>query len=344
MTERILIDRVPDGPLAPEHFALDSTPTPTPEEGQVLVRVQALTIGAGQRAGLQGSASYAGAPTAGIVMGGTGVGVVTASRADGFVEGQTVVGPTGWTTDAVVDARHLRIVDDGERAGGEAAGGAEIDPALHLGVLGTNGLTAYFGLLSVGEPSAGDTVVVSAAAGSVGHIVGQLAKVKGCRVVGVAGSDDKCRLLVDELGFDAAVNRKSSDFRAQFKDATPDRINVYFDNTGGEILGSALFRMAPHGRIVCCGAVSAYDTANPDPSPRGIPGLLVNNRVRMEGFLVFDFADRFAQARSQLLGWIGDGSLRPRHVEYEGLAAAPGAFVDLLSGQTIGTVVVRVQT
>jgi NADPH-dependent curcumin reductase CurA len=333
VTERILIDRVPDGPLAPEHFVLDSTPTPAPEEGQVLVRVQALTIGAGQRAGLQGSASYAGAPTAGVMMGGTGVGVVAESRADGFAEGQTVVGPTGWTTDALVDARHLRLVEET----------GEIDPALHLGVLGTNGLTAYFGLLSVGEPSAGDTVVVSAAAGSVGHIVGQLAKVKGCRVVGVAGSDDKCRLLVDELGFDAAVNRRSSDFRAEFKDATPDRIDVYYDNTGGEILGSALFRMAPHGRIVCCGAVSAYDTANPDPSPRGIPGLLVNNRVRMEGFLVFDFADRFAEARSQLLGWIGDGSLRPRHVEYDGLTAAPGAFVDLLAGRTVGTVVVRLQ-
>lgn len=336
MTERILIDRVPDGPLAAEHFAVDSGPTPTPEDGQVLVRVQALTIGAGQRAGLQGSASYAGAPTAGVVMGGTGVGVVAASRSDAFAEGQTVVGPTGWTTDAVVDARHLRAVD------GTGTGDDELDPALHLGVLGTNGLTAYFGLLSIGEPSAGDTVVVSAAAGSVGHIVGQLAKVRGCRVVGVAGTDDKCRLLVDELGFDAAVNRRSSEFRGEFKAATPDRINVYFDNTGGDILGSALFRMAPHGRIVCCGAVSAYDTANPDPSPRGIPGLLVNNRVRMEGFLVFDFADRFDEARGQLIDWIADGSLRPRHVEYEGLTAAPGAFVDLLAGRTVGTVVVRV--
>jgi NADPH-dependent curcumin reductase CurA len=342
MTERILIDRVPNGPLGEEHFAIDSTPTPTPGDGEVLVAVRALTIGAGQRAGLQGSASYAGAPTAGIVMGGTGVGVVSASRAAGFEEGQTVVGPTGWATDAVVDAGQLRVVDAQPDEGGP--GGDADDPALHLGVLGTNGLTAYFGLLSVGDPSPGDTVVVSAAAGSVGHIVGQLAKVRGCRVVGVAGSDEKCRLLVDELGFDAAVNRRSPEFRAEFKAATPDRIDVYFDNTGGEILGSALFRMATHGRIVCCGAVSAYDTADPGPSPRGIPGLLVNNRVRMEGFLVFDFADRYREARSQLRAWVAEGRLRPRHVEYQGLAAAPGAFVDLLAGRTVGTVIVRTGT
>jgi len=332
MTERIVIDRVPDGPLSEEHFALESVPAPTPAEGEVLVRVQALTIGAGQRAGLQGSASYAGAPTAGVTMGGTGVGVVTASRAADIDEGQTVVGPTGWTTDAVVGAHLLRVVD---------TGGATVDPALHLGVLGTNGLTAYFGLLSVGDPAPSDTVVVSAAAGSVGHIVGQLAKIRGCRVVGVAGSDEKCRLLEDELGFDAAVNRRSPDFRAEFKAATPDRIGVYFDNTGGEILGSALFRMATHGRIVCCGAVSAYDTADPSPSPRGIPGLLVNNRVRMEGFLVFDFADRYDEARRRMTSWIEAGDLQPRHVEYESLAAAPAAFVDLLAGRTLGTVVVR---
>ena len=336
MTEQVLIDQIPDGPLAVEHFALDSIPTPSPDDGEVLVGVRALTIGAGQRAGLQGSASYAGAPTSGLVMGGTGVGVVLESKADGIAAGQTVVGPTGWATEAVVEGRHLRVVD--EPSGGDVGG---VDPALHLGVLGTNGLTAYFGLLSVGEPSPGDTVVVSAAAGSVGHIVGQLAKVRGCRVVGVAGSDEKCRLLIDDLGFDAALNRRSSDFRAEFKDATPDRIDVYFDNTGGEILGSALFRMATHGRIVCCGAVSAYDTADPGPSPRGIPGLLVNNRVRMEGFLVFDFADRYAEARDRLTSWIDSGELRPRHVEYQGLAAAPGAFVDLLAGDTVGTVIVR---
>ncbi len=329
MAQQVLIERVPDGPLTEDHFAIESTTTPTPGPGQVAVEVAAITIGAGQRAGLQGSASYAGAPTAGIVMGGTGVGTVTASEDERFSPGQMVVGPTGWTTDAVIDGDQLRPVDDG------------IDPALHLGALGTNGLTAYFGLFQVGTPTADDTVLVSAAAGSVGHLVGQLAATRGCRVVGVAGSDDKCRVLVDELGFDAALNRRSPEFRAELKAATPDRVGVYFDNTGGEILGSALFRMATHGRIVCCGAVSAYDTATPDPSPRGIPGLLVNNRVRMEGFLVFDYADHYEEARRELRSLIDSDQIRPRQTVFDGLESAPTAFVELLAGRTIGTTVVR---
>ena len=329
VSDCVVLAKVPDGPLSADHFALRTEEVPEPGPGEVLVRVQALTIGAGQRAGLQGSASYAGAAEAGAVMGGMGSGIVEASNADGISVGDAVVGPTGWRRHAVVAAGELRVAD------------STLDPALHLGVLGTNGLTAYFGLLDVGRPLAGETVVVSAAAGSVGHIVGQIAKVQGCRVVGVAGSDEKCSLLVDELGFDVAINRNSPDFRAEFRAATPDRINVYFDNTGGEILGSALFRMATFGRIVCCGAVSAYDTANPGPSPRGLPGLLVNNQVRMQGFLVFSYADRYDEARTQMRAWIDAGSLVPRHVTYDGLESAGGAFVDLLSGRTVGTTIVR---
>ena len=308
---RVLIASVPNGPLGPEHFAVDEAAAPDCGDGQVLCRTLALTIGAGQRAGLQGSASYAGAPRAGVVMGGTGVARVEASRAPGFAAGDLVAGPTGWQTLSVHEPKALRKV----------AAGA--DPALHLGVLGTNGLTAYFGLLDLGRPAAGDTVVVSAAAGSVGHVVGQIAKLKGCITIGVAGSAAKCRILVDELGFDAALNYKDDDFRTTFKEATPNRIDVYFDNTGGDILGSALFRMKTHGRIVCCGAVSQYDTAQPAGSPRGIPGLLVNNRVRMEGFLVFDYAARYDEARAELLRWIESGDLVPRVTEFRGLESAP---------------------
>lgn len=326
---QVRIARVPDGPLGTEHFEVVTVDVARPGAGEVLCRTLALTIGAGQRAGLQGSASYAGAPRAGIVMGGTGVAVVEASNTGALVPGDLVVGPTGWQTHSVHAAAALRKVPAGT------------DPALHLGVLGTNGLTAYFGLFDLGRPAAGDTVVVSAAAGSVGHLVGQLAKRAGCRVVGVAGSARKCGLLVDDLGFDAAVNYKDPDFRAAFKAATPDRIDVYFDNTGGDILGAALFRMNAHGRIVCCGAVSQYDTTNPSGSPRGIPGLLVNNRVRMEGFLVFDYADRYDAARGEITGWIERGELVPRVTEYQGLASAPRAFVDLLHGDTIGTTIVR---
>lgn len=327
---RVMIASVPAGPLSTSHFAMESAPVPECGDGEVLCRTLALTIGAGQRAGLQGSASYAGAPRSGVVMGGTGVARVEASNSGAFREGDIVVAPTGWQEYSVQRASAVRTVDPA------------VDPALHLGILGTNGLTAYFGLLDLGNPQPGQTVVVSAAAGSVGHVVGQIAKLKRARVVGVAGSDEKCRLLVEELGFDAAVNYKNSEFRADFKAATPDRIDVYFDNTGGDILESALFRMNAHGRIVCCGVVSQYDTANPSAGPRGVPGLLVNNRVRMEGFLVFDYADRYEAARAEMTGWIQRGELKPRVTEFQGLEKAPEAFVGLLGGQNVGTTIVRV--
>jgi NADPH-dependent curcumin reductase CurA len=263
-------------------------------------------------------------------MTGTGVARVETSSVPEFGAGDLVVGPTGWQDYSVLSGRQLTKIKKGS------------DPALHLGTLGTNGLTAYFGLLDVGCAQEGETVVVSAAAGSVGHLVGQIAKLKGCRVVGVAGSDQKCETLVKELGFDIAVNYKDPDFRAAFKAATKDRIDVYFDNTGGDILGSALFRMKAHGRIVCCGAVSQYDTTEPAGSPRGIPGLLVNNRVRMQGFLVFDFAARYHEARTELLAWIESGQLVPRVTEFQGLEQAGEAFVALLAGGTVGTTIIRV--
>ena len=332
---RMLIANLPAGPLSPDDFALEVVPATDPGPDQVLVRTRAITIGAGQRAGLQGSASYAGAPTAGRVMDGTGVGEVVAvgdgGDGTGPSIGDLVRGPLGWQEFATLRANQIEVI----RQGGN-------DPALHLGALGTNGITAYFGLLDVGRPTVGETVMVSAAAGSVGHLVGQMAAIQGAKVVGVAGSDEKCRLLVDELGFDAAVNYRASGFRDALKAATPDRVDVYFDNVGGDVLGSALFRMNTHGRIVCCGAVSAYDTASPGPSPRGIPGLLVNNRVRMEGFLVFDYEHRYDEARGQMSTWIDAGQLKPRVTEFDGLESAGHAFVELLAGRTVGTTVVRV--
>jgi NADPH-dependent curcumin reductase CurA len=327
---QILIASLPTGALAESDYELRTSPAPEPGDGEVLARTMAITIGAGQRAGLQGSASYAGAPTTGVVMSGTGVARVEASNDPSLAPGDLVTGPTGWQDYSVHAARALTRV---------AAGG---DPALHLGVLGTNGLTAYFGILDVGRPQAGETVVVSAAAGSVGHIVGQIARIKGCRTVGVAGSDDKCAVLTDELGFDAAVNYKAPDFRDAFKAACGSGIDIYFDNTGGDILGAALRRMRLRGRIVCCGVVSQYDTANPEPGPRGIPGLLINSRIRMEGFLVFDYADRYNEARRTMTQWMDSGELIARQDEFSGLESAPGAFVDLLAGGNVGTRIVRV--
>ena len=219
----------------------------------------------------------------------------------------------------------------------------DVDPALHLSLFGTNGLTAYFGLLEVGRPQAGETVVVSAASGSVGHLVGQIARLQGCRVVGVTGSDAKCELLTGRARLRRLrSNHRSDTFRDDFKAATADGIDVYFDNTGGDILGAALRRMKPHGRIVCCGVVSQYDTSDPAPGPRGIPGLLVNNRVRMEGFLVFDFARQYDEARARMRSWLDAGEIRSLHDEVTGLEQAPQAFVDLLAGGNVGTRIVRV--
>lgn len=327
---QIIIDSLPDDKLAVEDFALQTVPVPEPGSGDVLCRTLALTVGAGQRAGLQGSASYAGAPKTGVVMGATGVCRVERSNAQEIAAGSLVVCQSGWQDYSVHGVADLRPVQ------------ADGDPAHHLGVYGTNGMTAYFGLFDVGEAREGQTVVVSAAAGSVGHLVGQMAKVIGGRVVGVAGSDAKCRLLTDELGFDAAVSYRSPDFRREFRDACGRGIDIYFDNTGGEILGSALRRMRRGGRIVCCGVVSQYDTTNPAPGPRGIPGLLIGSRVRMEGFLVFDYADRYGEALKRMQGWVQAGALKPLNDEFQGLEQAPRAFVDLLAGGNVGTRIVRV--
>jgi NADPH-dependent curcumin reductase CurA len=326
---QVIIARLPQDRLRASDFEVSLSAAPAPADGEVLCRTLAFTIGAGQRAGLQGSASYAGAPQTGVVMGGAGVARVEESRSAEFNPGDLVVAPTGWQDYSIHPARTLtRVITD--------------DAATQLGALGGNGLTAYFGLLEIGRPQRGETVVVSAAAGSVGHIAGQIAKLQGCRVVGVAGADQKCRMLVDELGFDAAVSYKSNDFRAAFRDATPDRIDVYFDNTGGDILQSALFRMNRGGRIACCGVVSQYDTSNPGPGPRGVPGLLVNNRVRMEGFLVFDYSHRYDEARNAISSWIASGDLKTKTTDFQGLESAPEAFVALLAGATVGTTIVRV--
>ncbi len=327
--QQVLIDSLPQGKLSAANYRLSESPMPVPEEGEVLIRTIAFAITAGTRAGLQGSASYAGAPTTGVVMNATGVGQVLESRAADFAVGDRVMGPTGWQAYSAQQAAELTRLDP------------EHDPVDYLGPLGVNGLTAYFGLLRVGQPAAGETVMVSAAAGSVGHLVGQMAKLKGARVVGVCGSNEKGEVLTGRLGFDAAVNYKDPNYRDALKAATPDGVDVYFDNTGGAILGSALFRMNVGGRVACCGVVSQYDTDSPEPGPKGVPGLLVNKRITMRGFLVFDFQAEYPAARAEIAGWLADGSLIALTDEVKGLAAAPEAFVDLLAGGNLGTRIVR---
>ncbi len=327
---QVLIDQLPKGKLEAGHYRLATTAAPAPEQGEVLVRTIAFAITAGTRAGLQGSASYAGAPKTGIVMNGTGVGEVVESRDETVAVGSKVMAPTGWQQFSVHKAKDVSRIPNHH------------DPIHYLGPLGVNGLTAYFGLLDVAAPRPGDTVMVSAAAGSVGHLVGQIAKIKGHRVVGVCGSDAKGAMLTSDLNFDACVNYKDAGFRDALKQATPDGVDVYFDNTGGAILGAALFRLNIGGRIACCGVVSQYDTDRPEPGPKGVPGLLINKRITMRGFLVFDFADRYQEAREEMSGWLDSGQLKSLTDEVEGLEAAPDAFVDLLAGGNVGTRIVRV--
>ncbi|MBT7530439.1 MAG: NADP-dependent oxidoreductase, partial [Gammaproteobacteria bacterium] len=180
------------------------------------------------------------------------------------------------------------------------------------------------------------------AAGSVGHLVGQIAKIKGARTVGVTSTAKKCQMLEAQLDYDASVSYKSADFRAELKAACARGVDVYFDNTGGEILGATLFRMNEGGRIACCGVVSQYDTSNPAGGPKGIPGLLINKRIKMQGFLVFDFMDQYKEARSQLKSWIKSGELNPVNDVVDGLEQAPEAFVDMLAGGNVGTRMVRI--
>ena len=327
---QVIIDSLPQGRLEENNYKLVESEIPKINREEVLVKTISFAITAGTRAGLQGSASYAGAPTTGIVMNCTGIGEIVESSNKDFPVGRNVLTQTGWQEYSVQKPASLTLMREG------------IDPSLYLGPLGINGLTAYFGLLEVGKPQKGETVMVSAAAGSVGHMVGQIAKIKGCEVVGVSGSDNKCTKLTEDLGFDAAVNYKDSNFRQNLKDATPNGVDVYFDNTGGMILGSALFRLNSGGRIACCGVVSQYDTDTPEPGPKGIPGLLVNKSIRMQGFLVFDYADKYEEATDNLIKWIDSGQLKVLKDELQGLESAPQGFVDLLAGGNIGTRIVNI--
>lgn len=329
VNHQVLIDSLPRGKLTAANYRLAESPVPEAADGEVVVRTEAFAVTAGTRAGLQGSASYAGAPRTGVVMNGTGVGEVVAGDVPELPAGTRVLGPTGWQTYSVHAPSALTVIP------------TEHDPIDYLGALGVNGLTAYFGLFEIGQPHHGETVMVSAAAGSVGHLVGQMARINGCRVVGVCGSEEKCRVLTGRLGFDAAVSYRDANYRERLKEATPDGVDVYFDNTGGTVLGSALFRMNTNGRIACCGVVSQYDTDSPEPGPKGVPGLLVNKRLTMRGFLVFDFAERYREARQEIAGWLASGDLEALTDEVVGLAAAPAAFVDLLAGGNLGTRIVR---
>ncbi len=327
--QQIVLAEIPQGKLSPEHFRAVEADRPVPQDGEVLVRILYVSLDAANRAWMQG-ATYRSALKAGDVMAGGALAEVVESRSPAFMAGDLVVADTGWQTYATLPARRLARLP-------------RLDPLTHLlSVYGVAGLTAYFGLLECGRPKPGETVVVSAAAGSVGSIVGQIARLKGCRVVGIAGGAGKADLLTSELGFDAAVDYKVGDTRRALRAACPDGIDVYFDNVGGEIFEACLFNMANHGRIACCGAVSQYDGVAPKAGPRGVPGLIVTKRLRLRGFIVSDFDDQRAAALEQLTSWVESGQLKVREDVIDGLENLPAALVGLLAGENIGKRMVKV--
>jgi NADPH-dependent curcumin reductase CurA len=328
MNRQIQLAATPSGKLALEHFRLVEAPMPVPKAGEALLKVRYISLDAANRAWMQG-ATYRSAVEPGMVMAGAAVAEVVQSETPDLKPGDLVFGDIGWRDYAALPAQQLTKL-------------APMEPMSHLlSVYGIAGLTAYFGLLRIGQPKAGETVAVSAAAGSVGSIVGQIAKIKGCRVVGIAGGPEKCAWLRSELGFDAAVDYKAGGFFKSLKQAAPDGIDLYFDNTGGDIFEACLFQMRLHGRIVCCGAVSQYDGAPPPHGPRGIPGLIVVKRLRLEGFVVMDFDAEREAALADLQSWVAAGRLKVQEDIMEGLEAAPRALIGLLAGENRGKRMVR---
>ena len=295
----------------------------------MLLRVRYISLDAANRAWMHG-ATYRSAVEAGTVMAGGALAEVVESRAEGFAAGDLVFADTGWQDYAALPARALVKLP-------------KITPLTHLlSVYGIAGLTAYFGLLHVGRPKAGETVVVSAAAGSVGSLVGQIGKIKGCRVVGIAGGAEKCDWLTGELGFDAAVDYKAGNVFKALKSAAPQGIDVYFDNVGGDILEACLAQMNVRGRIACCGAISQYDGAPSGHGPRGVPGLIVVKRLVMQGFIVMDYFTERGEALADLQSWVAAGKLKVQEDVIEGLENTPAALIGLLAGENRGKRMVRV--
>jgi NADPH-dependent curcumin reductase CurA len=326
---QVLFAHRPDGALSTEDFRVVETPVPQPASGEVLCRTILLSIDPANRAWMQGR-TYRDQLAEGSVMAGFTLCEVIDNGDTGVPVGSIVACDAGWQEFAVVPADAVRVIDP-------------VKPLTRcMSVLGITGLTAYFGLLEIGRPEPGETVLVSAAAGATGNVVGQIARIKGCRVFGITGSDEKDRLLVDELGFDGAVNHRSPDFGRELREACGGSIDLYFDNVGGPVLERAVALLRVHGRVVCCGVVSQYDTATPAAGPRGVPGLLVTKRLRMEGFLVSDFVTDWPRATAELGTWLASGELRALEEVIDGLEAAPSALVGLLRGDNVGKLMVRV--
>ncbi|WP_207887113.1 NADP-dependent oxidoreductase [Pseudomonas sp. 30_B] len=320
----------PVGAATRDTFAYVETPVGEPGPGQILVQNQYLSLDPAMRGWMNDAKSYIAPVAIGDVMRALGVGKVIASQHPDFKVGDEVNGALGVQDYFLGEPKGFYKVDS-QRA----------PLPLYLSALGMTGMTAYFGFLDVGLPQAGDTVVVSGAAGAVGSVVGQIAKIKGCRVVGIAGGADKCRYLVDELGFDGAIDYKAEDVNAGLKRECPKGVNVFFDNVGGDILDAVLARLAPKARVVICGAISQYNNKEAVRGPANYLSLLVN-RARMEGMVVMDYASRFPEGFKDMAGWIAEGKLKSREDIVEGLETFPETLAKLFSGENFGKLVLKV--
>jgi hypothetical protein len=305
-------------------------PAREPAANEVLVKVQCLSLDPAMRGWMNEGRSYVPPVQIGEVMRAGGVGQVIASKHSGFKEGDTVYGTLGIQEYATVDGKTLTKIDT-----------SVASAPVFLGTLGMPGMTAYFGLLDIGKPQPGQTVVVSGAAGAVGTVVGQIAKIKGCRVVGIAGGKDKCDYIVHELGFDAAIDYKSEDVKKALRQHCPQGVDVYFDNVGGEILDLVLTQLARHARIIICGAISQYNSTTGVRGPANYMSLLVN-RASMTGMVVFDYAARYPEAMKEIAGWIAAGKLKTREDIVEGLQTFPETLLKLFKGENTGKLVLKV--
>lgn len=334
INRQIRLARRPTGEPVPDDFKLVEGPVPEPADGQVLTRTIYLSLDPYMRGRMNAERSYADPVPIDGVMEGGGVCIVEASRDPAFLPGDIAVGRTGWQDYAVVEATSLRKVDPAA---------APISTA--LGVLGMPGMTAYTGLLTIGQPKEGETLVVAAASGAVGSAVGQIAQVKGCRVVGVAGGPEKCAYVTSELGFDACVDHRAEDFEDLLAAACPDGVDIYFENVGGRVLRAVIPLFNFFSRMPVCGLISQYNMTDLPDGPNRLPQLMravLTNRLSIRGFIVRDFANQQADFLHDMGQWVRDGRIRYREHRIAGLENAPRGLIGLLKGENFGKVVVEV--
>ena len=328
--KQIYLKSSPKDKLLEDNFEFKSSKVENLDNNQVLVEVIYISIDAANRAWMQGR-TYRSQILPGDVMGGYALGIVIAANNSDFNIGDYVEGDLGWQNYAIRDAKELIKTS------------IKSSENLHMSVLGITGKTAYFGLNLAGLKK-GETVLISAAAGAVGNVAGQIAKIKGCKVIGITSSDEKAVWLKDTLGFDGVVNYKNNNFVKDLRSLCPEKVDVYFDNVGGTIFESVLFAMNNFGRIICCGAVSQYDQAAPQNGPRGIPGLIVTKRLTLKGFIVMDFNKKEQEeAEKNLLNWINEKKIIPAEDIMNGLESTPRALIGLLNGDNKGKRLVKIK-